>query len=298
MKCEGKDLAHVLHHSPAVYFVLKRVLEKDLFFWALAALKARAGTEGASGAPEEHWRALELRQTGESRWDRLVKRPDDALSMVERAVRKRATDQTVTNILRERPFTSYVIDGLRYTVDVFNPANELQMPYQSAGEAVVALLFESTEPPSVGPAGTRDRLVENGAFYEILKDLDGIFQSEYVCGTEANTMMSLLSAYLVGRVDSSYRPWEFLFQLHVLRDPPIEITEEMRISGGLVGMLPGREVKPAKVEDWGDDRVLIQTRAGLDSVISWEYFAVAKALGMTPVQQLVEGSAPPRAAAQ
>jgi hypothetical protein len=298
MKWEGKSLAHVLHHSAAVYFVLNRIPQRDVFLWALAALRARAGPEGASGDPEEHWRAIESRLTGESRWDRLVKRPDDAVSMVERAIRRRATDQTVTNILRVRPFTSYTIDGLRYTVDVFNPANELEMSYQAAGEAVVALLFESTDPPSVGPARTQDRLVENRAFYEILKDLDGILQPEHVCGTEANTMMSVLWAYLDGRVGPSYRLWEFLFPLHVLKDPPIEFTGETRISGRLAGMLPDKEVKLAKVEDWGDGRVLIQTRAGLDAVISWEYFAVAKALGMTPVQQLVEGSAPPRTAAR
>ena len=96
--------------------------------------------------------------------------------------------------------------------------------------------------------------------------------------------------------DPRYRPWEFLFPLQVLKDPPIPLTAETRISGSLVGMLSGKEVDLAKVEDWGGGRVLLQTRPGLEASISWEYFAVAKALGMTPVQQLVEGSAPPRTA--
>ena len=294
MKSEGKSLAHVLHHSPAVYFVLRKPPDKDVFLWALAALRARAGSGGASGAPEEHWRAIELRWTGESRWDRLVRTPDDALGMVERAIERRTTDQTVTNILRVRPFTGYTVNGLRYTLDLFNPANELEIPYEAAGEAVVALLFESTDPPAIGPVRTRDRLVENLVFYEILKDLDGILQPEHVCGTYS--MMAMLLAYLEGRVDPRYRPWEFLFPLQVLKDPPIPLTAETRISGRLVGMLSGKEVDLAKVEDWGGGRVLLQTRPGLEASISWEYFAVAKALGMTPVQQLVEGSAPPRTA--
>lgn len=59
-------------------------------------------------------------------------------------------------------------------------------------------------------------------------------------------------------------------------------------------MLPGKEVRLAKVEDWGGGRVFVQISPGLEANISWEYFAVAKALGMTCVQQLVEGSAPQR----
>jgi hypothetical protein len=289
MKWERVDLVHVLHHAYAVHFTLARPLEKDAFFWALSALRARAGADGVTGDAEQHWGAIERRLRCEDRWDRLVKRPGDSLGRVEAAIKARTTSQTVQNILRERPFTGYTIEGLHYTLDVFNPRNELEMPYQGAGEAVITLLFLSTDPPSVGPARIRDRLVENASFYEILKDLDGILRPEHVCGTYS--MMSVLCAYLEGRVDPARRPWDFLFPLHVLKDPPIPLTPATRISGRPVGMLPGKEVKLARVEDWGGGRVLIQTMPGLDPVIGWEYFAVAKALGMTCVQQLVEGRA-------
>lgn len=288
MKWEGKDLAHVLHHY-AVHFVLTRPLEKAMFLWVLAALHARAGNTNASGDPESHWRALELRMTGKNRWDAIVERPDDSLGMVQAALKRRTTTQSVSNILRVRPFTGYVIEGLRYTVDFFNPANELEMHYNGAGETVVALLFETTDPPSVGPSRIRDRLRENQAFYAILKDLDGILQPEYVCGDRS--LCDVMWAYVSGRANPARRPWDFLFPLHVLKDPPIPLTPETRISGRPVGMLPGKEVKLAKVEDWGNGRVLIQIQPGFDAGISWEYFAVAKALGMIPVQQLVEGRA-------
>lgn len=287
MTWDGKDLAHVVHHSAAVHFVLTRSLTRDVFFWLLAALKARAGADGVTGEAEQHWDAIERRLCGEDRWDRLVERPSDSLGRVEAAIKARTTQQSVQNILRVRPFTGYTIEGLQYTVDVFNPRNDLEMPYRGAGEPVVALLLRSTDPPSVGPARIRDRLAENVAFYEILRDLDGLLEPERVCGDLS--IFSVLHAYAQGRVGPERRPWDFLFPLHVLKDPPIRLTPETRISGRPVGMLPGREVKLARVEEWSSGRVLLQVQPGLDAAISWEYFAVAKALGMTCVQQLVEG---------
>ncbi len=289
MTLERRRLVYLIP-AQAVYYVLRRPLEKDAFLWALEALRSRASADNIVGNPERHWHAIEARVSSESRWDRVVELPDEALQGIEAMRRNRASIQNVSNILQLRPFSGYTINGLQYTVDVFNPANELEMPYAGAGEPVLALLMRGLE-PEPGPIALR--LAENTSFYEILKDLDGILQPEHVCGTYS--MMSVLSAYLEGRVDPGWRPWDFFFPLHVLKDPPIPLTPETRISGRLVGMLPGKEVKLAKAEDWGGGRVLIQVNPGLDAALSWEYFAVAKALGMTPVQQLVEGSAPPRA---
>ena len=281
-------LAHVLP-AQAVYFVLRQPLEKGTFLWVLRALEARAGRSDADSTPQDHWEALQKRMTGRNRWDTLAPPYTGPLRTGEDGRRKAAAQQTVRNIQRLRRYSGYTIQGLQYTVDLFNPGNELEAPYAGAGEPVFALLLQGLE-PEPGPISLH--LAENSTFYEILKDLDGILHPEYVCGTYS--MMSVLCAYLDGRIDPTYRPWEFLFPLHVLKDPAIPLTSETRISGRLVGMLPGKEVKLAKVEDWSGGRVLIQTRPGLDAVIAWEYFAVAKALGMTPVQQLVEGSAPPR----
>ncbi len=297
MTWDKQDLAHVLHYTAAVHFVLPRPLHRDAFLWALHALESRAGRSLTAVTAEEHWQAVEERMAGRSRWDAVVPRYRGPLKTGDDFKRQAATTQSVENILRHRRFTAYAIDDIRYTVDLFNPSNELAMPYAGAAEPVIVLLFHGMEPPSTSyPAIVRDRLFENKSFYEILKDLDGILHPEQVCGTYS--MMSVLWAYLEGRVDPSYRPWEFLFPLHVLKDAPIPLTPETRISGRLVGMLPGKEVKLAKVEDWGGGRVLIQVNPGLEANISWEYFAVAKALGMTPVQELVEGSAPPREGAR
>jgi hypothetical protein len=229
---------------------------------------------------------------GKSRWDVVVPRLTEQVEFVEAMKQMRERAQTVENVLRLRQFVGSRAEGLRYTLDVFNPMNELGMPYRGAGEPVVALLMQGLESE---PGPLTNGLCENRTFYAILKDLDRILNPEHVCGHRS--LMSLLTAYLEGRVDSSYRPWEFLFPLHVLTNPPIPLSSETRIPGTLVGMLPGSEVKLSKVEDWGDGRVLIQTRPGLDAMIGWEYFAVAKALGMVAVQQLVEGSVPPLAAA-
>jgi hypothetical protein len=101
------------------------------------------------------------------------------------------------------------------------------------------------------------------------------------------SMMSVLWAYLEGRVKRELRPWEFLYPLHVLRDPPTPISGNTRFSGHAVGTVHGKETQLARVEPFSRSRVLIQVRPGLESNVSWEYFAVAKALGMVPVQQLV-----------
>lgn len=289
---EEADLRHVIP-GVAVYFVLKRELDRETFLWALQVLESRRENVEGSATAEDHWQALQSRMAGKSRWDAVIPRLREHLEFVEATKQMRERAQTVENILRCRPYVGCRVEGLHYTLDVFNPRNELEMPYRGAGEPVLALLIQGVESE---PGPITNRLVENQAFYAILRDLDGILNPEHVCGHRS--LMSLLCAYLEGRVDPSYRPWEFLFPLQVLGDPPIPLTPETRISGALVGMLPGKEVKLAKVEDWGAGRVLIQIRPGLDAVIGWEYFAVAKALGMTPVQQLVEGSAPPRTAAR
>jgi len=287
MSLSGKHLAHVLH-SYAVYFVLRRPLERASFLEILSSLESRAGKADTAVTAEAHWNALLVRIAGLSRWDSVAPQYTGETKSVEGWRKLAATVQSIENIVRLRPFSGYTIEGLRYTVDVFNPANELELPYWKAGEPVLALLFQGLvrEP---GPISLR--LLENEPFYEIVKDIERILSPEFVCGTYS--MMSVLWAYLDGRVDPEYRPWEFLYPLHLLKGPSIPLTPETRIGGEAVGMMPGKSVKLARVEEWGDDRVLIQIRPGLDAIIGWEYFAVAKALGMVPVQQLMEGKAPP-----
>jgi hypothetical protein len=293
VKLNKQDLLHALPQSAVVHFVLGDPLEKDALLWSLRSIESR-GIADTSVTSDSHWSALQRRAAGSSRWETVAPRYSGPLKSHADWTRHDGAVQSTSNILRLRGYAGYTVDGIRYTVDLFNPANELGIPYAGAGEPVVALLFEGTEAASArGPLVVRDRLVETRSFYEILKDLDGILRPQYVCGTYS--MMSLLWAYVDARADYRYRPWDFLFPLHVLKNPSIRITSDMSFSGEPIGMAKNRRCTLANVEQWGDDRVLIQTRPGLESNISWEYFAVAKALGMIPVQQLVEGSAPSKA---
>lgn len=293
MTLDQKQLAHVIHYCPAVYFVLSERPTEAEFLAVLEVLRSRSDRAEVEYAPKDHWAGLQSRLAGKSRWDSLVARYDGPLKTADDYRKRDLTLQTVDGILARRPYVGYLVEGIRYTVDVFNPANEFEMPYAGAGASVIALILQSADAPAVGPGRIRDRLVENRVFYDVVKDVAGILRPESVCGTEPNTMFSMLWAYLEDRVDPAYSPWEFLYQLQVIDHPRIALTPETRIGGEAVGMMPGKAVKLAKVEDWGADRVLIQVRPGLEGNISWEYFAVAKALGMVPVQQLVEGKAPP-----
>lgn len=287
---DEEKLRHVLP-GHAVYFVLKSALERESFMWVLRSLESRAGRRETEATPEDHWAAIQDRVAGRSRWDSVAPTYSGPLPIrsLDDARRLDAGRQTVENILRLRPFAGFMIEHIRYTVDVFNPASELGIPYAGAGEPVIALLFQSADPPAHGPARIRDRLAENQSFYEVLRDLDGILRPECVCGTYS--LMSVLCAYREGRADSGRRPWGFLFPLHVLQSPPIRLSKETRFDGGSIGMMKGRYWNLARVEEWSEERVLIQIRRGLDQGIAPEYFAVAKALGMIPVQQLVEGAA-------
>jgi hypothetical protein len=281
-------LRHVLP-GHAVYFVLRETLSRDSFLVALDVLQSRGAKTEAKATPDDHWNALEERRAGKSRWDSVMPPPSSPLAGVDALKWMQTGSQSVQNILRVRPFTGFAIEGIRYTIDWFNPNNELEMPYRHAGEPVIALLFQGADPPALGPGRVRDRLAENRSFYEILKDLDGILRPQRVCGTYS--LMSVLCAYREGRADPALRPWDFLFPLHVLQNPPIPLTMETRFYGGSIGMMKDRYWTLAKVKEWSEGRVLIQVRRGIDQDVAPEYFAVAKALGMIPVQQLVEGAA-------
>lgn len=284
-------LAHILPGN-GVYFVLREPLARESFMGALRVLERRAEASETSASWEDHWREIQERIAGRSRWDVVAPPiPREELDSLEGRSRARATRQTVENVLRLRKYTGFAAEGLRYTLDVFNPNGEIEVPYEGAGEAVVALLMQGLE-PEPGPIALR--LSENQAFYELLKDLDAVMNPEHVCGTYS--LMSPLAAYLEGRVDPAWRPWDFLFPLHVLRWPGTQLTKETLFHGGSIGMMKDRAWAVARADEWSHGRVLVQVRNGLDRQLSGEYFAVAKALGMIPVQQLVEGSAPPRAA--
>lgn len=281
------DLAHVIPRA-AVYFPASRPIDKTQLRALHEALARRAGSDPDDSHAGSHWQALERRLTGRARWDTVIERRDLSDSATREEYLEFATTQLTPQNLADRVgYYSPVIDGVQYTIDYFNPANELSMPYREAGEIVVVLMMQSAEPLSVRfPRFIRDHMP--ASFPMIVRDHFEILRPSGVFG--CYSIMSTLSAFLEDRAAPRYRPWDFLFQLHLLKNPPITIGPDSRISGRLVGMLPGKEARFHSVEEYGDSGVLIQIGAGFDAALSWEYFAIAKALGMHCIQELCEGT--------
>lgn len=280
-------LAHVIPGA-AVYFPLARPVDRPQLHALHQALARRASSELDSSLIESHWQRLERRLTGHARWDSVVERPDyPRRGTREQYLAWETTHLTPQNLASRAGYLSPVVDRVQYTFDYFNPANELGMPYREAGEPVLALMMQSTEPSAVSfPCLIRDHMPDS--FAGIVRDLFDILAPSGIFG--CYSLMSTLSAFLEDRAPPRYSPWDFLFQLHLLKNPPFPINRETRISGRLVGMLPGKEAPFHSVQPYGDSAVLIQIGAGFDAVLRWEYFAIAKALDMFCIQELCEGT--------
>jgi len=290
-----RQVAHRTHAATAVYFVQKGALDRRQFEGMLAVLESRAGRCDTGATIEPHWVALSERMTGRSPWDALVQTFEGPIKGVEAAKRFRASEHGVTNILAWRPYTAYTVAGIQYVVDLFNPANELEMSYAGAGETVVALLLRELD-----FGGVQYRLVENEAFYEIVREIADILDPEFVRGTYS--MFPVLMAYEDGRLDPKRRPWELLFPLSVLSKPTdlvfaVEPTKSRTTNDSLAllwTLLTDPKVRELpiarlfkRVEIWDEGRVLVQVGGGLESVLRDEYVEAARTLGMTAVQELV-----------
>lgn len=285
---EQRNRARVLAHccpGPAVYFVMAGFPTKDQFAAGLRTLSAPTALEVASESIEQHWDTLLQRREGNRRWDSVTTMPTARRTPQDLIARNRA--RLVPERLAEvSGYVAPVVDGVRYTFDLFNPGDELAIGYAGAGEPVLALLLQSAKPAHGYPILVRDHLPPS--FFALVSELDRILAPIHLCGTYS--LVSPLIAYLEGRVARETLPWEFLFPLHVLGQGTPRVTPDTEFDGSAVGLSPGRTVKPFLVEDWGD-RVLIMVRPGFEAVLGSEYFVVAKALGRVCVQQLVEGKA-------
>jgi hypothetical protein len=259
------DLRHVLHHSPAVYFVSQQPLTRARFDDLVGVFSRAAGKSDTPATPDEHWAALQERIEGRSRWDRIVPRdtgPDD----IHAGRRRRAAMHTTANILQQRPYTAFTVDDVQYVIDVFNPANELELPYARAGEPVLALLLDSKTMGLV-----RGGLDGIDSFFTTLRAAGDILDPEYVCGTYS--MAVLAFAYLGGKLKASVRPWDFLYPLTLVPRPSQDDDTLRRLF--------------MRVEPWPRDRRLLQVYKGLDATVLPNYALAARALNMTAIQELM-----------
>jgi hypothetical protein len=259
------DLRHVLHLSPAVYFVQKQPLTRARFDDLLAVFSRVAGKSDTAATPDQHWAALQERIEGRSRWDRLVPRdtgPDDTHA----GKRRRAAMHTTANILQHRPYTAFTVDDVQYVIDVFNPGNELDLPYAGAGEPVLALLLDSKTRGLV-----RGGLDGIDSFFTTLRAVGDVVEPEYVCGTYS--MADVAFAYLGGTLKPSVRPWGFLYPLTLVPRPSQDDDALRRLF--------------MRVESWSRDRRLLQVYKGLDATVLPNYALAARALNMTAIQELV-----------
>ena len=294
MRLQGEDLKHRLPANPSVFFPLSGELKRKAFERIMGVLDRQAGRRDTTATAAEHWSALEERNTGSKRWDRLVARYSGPTESKEDGIRQRASFHNVGNVLAQRPYTAHTVEGIQYVVDLFNPANELEMPYAGAGETVVALLLRELEFGTV-----QYRLVQNAPFYRIVREIAEILEPECVRGTYS--MFPILVAYLEGRLNPK-RPWELLFPLSVLTKPaalaPSADLSTCRTTNDSLALLWPMLASPRfrglplarlfkKVEVWDENRILVQVWNGLESVLRDEYGEAARTLGMSAVQELV-----------
>ena len=276
-------------YGPAIYFVLPEPLRRGQFDQVCAVLEAHS--DDSYGEQQgTHWERLQDRLTGlQPRWGTMVPAFDGPLKTPEDGVQFRAAWHAVPNLVSKRGYRAYRMDGLACTLDYFNPANELRVPYAGAGELVLALVLHSNRMLS----GSDDRDIAHNLhtadeLFAALQEIDSILQPEWVVGTYS--LASILLAYRDGRMDREIRPWELQFTLSALPIP--ESLSLTRLRGDLPLVEAGtplypRTFRPARVDAWRADRVLFLATPGLSSAIGNELAAAAKIFGRTDSQETV-----------
>jgi hypothetical protein len=175
-------------------------------------------------SPASHepiWDAVNNRLAGTSRRDTLVWSYYGEGRTGEDPVALRESFHSVDNILSRRPFTAYSVESITYVVDVFNPADELEIGYAGAGETVLSLLLKERERGAV-----RQHLSINRSFHEIVAAIHETLSAEYVCGTWS--MAPVILAYWEKRLSLATRPWDRLYPLTLLRRPTELSASESR----------------------------------------------------------------------
>lgn len=260
-------LLYCSFRSIVVLFVLPRELDRQQFEACLQIVSAKSTREVGPQELETYWSALQVRIRGDSRWDR-VSPPVVPNSSDDWLRRRHLSENTVDNIPLKRPYIQFRSSGLKYVLDVWNPRNELGVDYPGAGEPVLALVLGEE---TVGDI--QDRLADNHDFYDILRSIARVCDARNLVGMNAANLFCLVRAYFLNAIDAKTDPWSFLFPLQV-----------MRLQKNVGNVALGRYFK--KVQDWGDGRLLLQVKSGIDYTINRQNADAAKLLGMRAVQEL------------
>jgi hypothetical protein len=162
---------------------------------------------------------------------------------------------------------------LRFTIDVFNPSDELGLRYASSSDCVMALLFGSD---GVQPAPT---LSKEESFYQTLVDLDDILNPRALVATRS--LAGVMFAFNEGRLALTVTPWELLHPLTVVARADIRASE-----GELARAF-------AVMRPWTRDRVLLQ----LDPRFAPEFRpdrsrAAARLVRRVAADEILEGAYP------
>lgn len=180
-------------------------------------------------------------------------------------------------IAEVRGYSWQECDGIQYVLDVFNPANELQLPYQGAGESVLTLqladITNAWPHIRVQRLPVRDRLVEIASFYSILGDLTRVLKPERTCG--GTFLGRVMLAYAAGRVEPALRPWNLLWTLQAIDASAVAVLPAAAVAKHFAKVMPVP----------GTNATLLQVVPGFDSVMSREYEDAARLMRMTAVTE-------------
>ena|SRR5579872_6185533 len=257
-KLEEAVLKRRLFHNPGIFFDLGgKAFDRTLFLSIIDVLQDRVGDRVELNRKEEHWHVLQERMEGKAPWDLVVSSaaPDEPwyLSLYQ-----------VSNMVRRRPYLDFKISSIRYTVDVFNPRDELGLGYATADETVVTLVTQHSEAS----------LIHNRQFYEIINEFDCILKPRTIVGMAAPTLATLSLAFSYEEIGSDVNPWTaFLFPLSIINLPK---------QVGDVSL--DRYFK--RFDRFADGRVLLQVNDGIGAELSQRYIDAARVLGMKAVQEL------------
>jgi hypothetical protein len=268
-------LEHNVASTPAVYFLLARPVDEVMFQSVIQILEEASGTRVSQASVRQHWDALTQRIAGSSRWDSIMPLPVVSVDDPDRIDKLTAAAQTFDNILKMRGYVPFVINGLRFTIDVFNPQNELELPGWSDEWSVLALMFAPTRP---GGRSTLRDLASSEPFYDLLLRMDNVVHPLSICGTFS--LASMVHALHDRRMHSAQTLWEVLYPLTVV--PQTSNTPSHALLSSHC----------AVVRSWPRNRILLQVNPGFHRTMDEAYARVAEMVGLGPWTRYVEGRDP------
>lgn len=263
------SLIYLVPSAYTIAFRLPGPLTRGPFGGIVDALAAASTPIDDTRSTDEHWSELQKRAAGRSRWDTVApwpppQRPTKGLVTSEYLSGRARSMQTVQNILTHRPYRRFQLGDYLATVDLLNPADELELGYVDARDCVVCLLFS-------GPRLIQDNLTLMPGIYDLLLRFDEILRPSAVVGSAS--MATPLLGYADGSIDRSISPWSFLYPLSVINrqssfPPDADLAQSFAV-----------------VKAWPRDRLLLQALPGLSLDVVPKFSACAKLVGRVAVQE-------------